>query len=228
MKVEVIVLAGGKGTRFGKGIKKQYIKLEDKEILQHTLDKFDDIDIVNNIIVVCDNDDIEHIKTYNCKKIKTFTQPGTERMFSVNNALSVLDDDTDVVIVHDGVRPFFNKQKVYGLVDEAYKCGGSIFAVRSTDTIKKVVNNIVTETVDRTNLYNVQTPQAFTKDLLISSYQKAINNEIMCTDDSMVIEQCSDEKVAIIESDYENIKITTKIDLEIAKAILKISETNVW
>lgn len=219
MKIEAIVLAGGKGTRLDSKIKKQFIKIYDKDILKYTLEKFSLIKSISNIIVVCNENDIDYIKSYNISKKIKFAKNGNERMFSVSNALDVLDSDTDVVIVHDGVRPFFDMNKVNDLIDEA-KSGGAIYAVKSTDTIKRVIGNEVMETLDRTLLYNVQTPQAFSRILLVQSYNKALKSNIVCTDDSMVVEKFSDAKIKIIESDYENIKITTKIDLEIAKVIL--------
>ncbi len=220
MKVEAIVLAGGKGSRLNASVKKQYIKLLGEDILKYTLDKFNGLEVVNNIIVVCPEEDIKYIQAYGCNRVTKFASPGEERMYSVNNALEVVDKDTDVIIVHDGVRPFFSLEKVESLVNSALEKGGGIYAVKSTDTIKKVHNNEVIETVDRSNLYNVQTPQAFSRNILLESYKKALRENILCTDDSMVVESFSDCKVQIIESDYENIKITTKIDLEIAKAIL--------
>ncbi len=141
-------------------------------------------------------------------------------MFSVNNALMQVDEDTDIIVVHDGVRPFFSLEKINSLITGAFEKGGAIYAVKSTDTIKKVYNNEVIETVDRSNLYNIQTPQAFLRSILVEGYTKALEANILCTDDSMVIENFTTAKIQIIESDYENIKITTKIDLEIAKAIL--------
>ncbi len=226
MKVEVIVLAGGKGTRLHASVKKQYIKLMGQDILKYTLDKFSKYELVNNIIVVCPSEDIEYIQSYGCNGITKFASPGEERMFSVYNALKLVDNDTDVVIVHDGVRPFFSLEKVESLVKSAFLKGGSIYAVKSTDTIKKVCDMEVVETVDRSNLYNVQTPQAFSRNLLLECYEKALGTNILCTDDSMVVEKFSNTKVQIIESDYENIKITTKIDLEIAKAILGSENEN--
>ncbi len=220
MKVEAIVLAGGKGTRLNPSVKKQYIKLNGEDILKYTLQKFNEIEFVNNIIVVCDESEVDYIKSYGCKGVTKFAFPGEERMFSVNNALKLVEEDTDVVIVHDGVRPFFSVEKIEPLIVNAFEKGGAIYAVKSTDTIKKVLNNEVIETVDRSNLYNIQTPQAFSRSLLKESYKKALEKNLLCTDDSMVIENFSDIKIQIIESDYENIKITTKIDLEIAKAIL--------
>ncbi len=220
MKVEAIVLAGGKGTRLNSSVKKQYIKLMGEDILKYTLEKFNDLDLVNNIIVVCDEMEVDYINSYGCEKVTKFSVSGTERMFSVNNALKLLDEDTDVVIVHDGVRPFFSTEKIKPLIINAFEKGGAIYAVKSTDTIKKVHNYEVVETVDRSNLYNIQTPQAFTRSLIKECYRKALEKSLFCTDDSMVIENFSDTKIQIIESDYENIKITTKIDLEIAKAIL--------
>ncbi len=226
MKVEAIVLAGGSGTRLDPNKKKQYIQIHAKDILQHTLEKFDSINNIDNVIVVCSEDDQEYIKSYNINKVTKFANPGVERMYSVNNALEILDDDTDVVIVHDGVRMFFNENKVKNLVKMANKHGGAIYAVKSTDTIKKVENLQVTETVDRSNLYNVQTPQAFDVKLLKKCYNKIIESNTLCTDDSMVVELMSNTKIQIIESDYDNIKITTKIDLAIAEAIIRSKYEN--
>ncbi len=220
MKVEAIVLAGGKGTRLNSKVKKQYIKLNDKDILYYTLKSFENIESVDSVIVVCNDEEVEYIKSYGFTKVNKFADSGKERMYSVNNALKVLDDKTDVVIVHDGVRPFFDVNKIDELIKCANKDGGAIFAVKSTDTIKKVCGNVVLETVDRSNLYNVQTPQAFDKQILLDCYEKALKQNIFCTDDSMVVENFSETNINIIESDYSNIKITTKIDLEIAKAII--------
>ncbi len=221
MKVEAIVLAGGSGTRLDPNKKKQYIQIDEKDILQHTLEKFQCVSHVNNVIVVCSENDREHIEAYKCSNVTKFANSGAERMFSVNNALELLDEDTDVVIVHDGVRMFFDDEKIQSLVEKAYEHGGAIYAVKSTDTIKKVENMQVCETVDRSNLYNVQTPQAFEVKLLKQCYSKIIKDGTICTDDSMVVELTSDKKIQIVESDYDNIKITTKIDLEIAKAIIR-------
>ncbi len=226
MKVEAIVLAGGSGTRLDPNQKKQYIQIDNKDILQHTLEKFENINVVHNVIVVCSESEQDKIKSYALSKVKKFANPGKERMFSVNNALEMLDNDTDVVIVHDGVRMFFNEDKVENLVEMANQKGGAIYAVKSTDTIKKVENLEVCETVDRSNLYNVQTPQAFNVSLLKECYRKIIEENTLCTDDSMVVELMSDTKIQIIESDYDNIKITTKIDLEIAKAIIRSKYEN--
>ncbi len=220
MKVEVIVLAGGKGTRLNSRVKKQYLKLGEKDILQYTLEKFNNNKIVNNIVVVCPKEDESYIKSYGFKGVTKFAEPGAERMFSVNNAINLIDSDTDVVVIHDGVRPFFDTEKLEILVTSAYAKGGAIYAVKSTDTIKKIINNEVIETVDRSNLYNVQTPQGFERKLLVECYDKAIKDGILCTDDSMVIEKFSKTKVQRVESDYNNIKITTKIDLIIAEAII--------
>ncbi len=221
MKNEVIVLAGGKGTRLNSKIKKQYIKLNQKDILYYSLEKFQALDSINNIIVVCAEEDVEYIKSYGFSKITKFAFAGDERMYSVKNALDLLDDDTDVVIVHDGVRPFFNVDKVSKLIESSLKFGGGIYAVKSTDTIKKAIDGDVCETINRENLYNVQTPQGFKKDLLLKSYDYIIKNKIFCTDDSMIVEKAKlGGVVKIIESDYENIKITTKFDLKIAEVML--------
>ncbi len=198
MKVEAIVLAGGSGTRLDPNKKKQYIQINEKDILQHTLEKFERIKQINSVTVVCGEAEREHIKSYNLSKVKKFANSGTERMYSVNNALETLDDDTEVVVIHDGVRMFFNENKVQSLVEKANEHGGSIYAVKSTDTIKKVENLEVCETVDRSNLYNVQTPQAFNVKLLKECYVKVIESGTLCTDDSMVVELNSDKKIQII------------------------------
>lgn len=222
MKVEAIVLAGGKGSRLSSDTKKQYIKILDKEILFRTLEKFEKIEVINNVTIVCENEEVDHIKSYGFNKVVKFAEAGTERMNSVYNAIKLLDSDTDFVIVHDGVRPFFDEEKVSELIEKTSEIGGAIYAVKSTDTIKKVIDGRVVETVNRENLYNVQTPQCFKKDLLIKAYDFAIEQKIFCTDDSMIIEKANlGYDVAVVESDYNNIKITTKIDLEIGKSIIR-------
>ncbi|WP_054744086.1 2-C-methyl-D-erythritol 4-phosphate cytidylyltransferase [Cellulosilyticum ruminicola] len=228
-KVSVIIVAGGSGKRMGMSIKKQYILLEEKEVLAHTIEAFEACTFIDEIIVVVSEEEIEATKVniinkYGYTKIKQVVAGGKERQDSVYNGLINTAQDSKYVMIHDGARPFIERDTISKVLEAVKQNKACVVAVPVKDTIK-VVNNESKEikhTPKRETLWSVQTPQCFEKDMLLAAYDFAHEKKLAVTDDSMLIEAYG-KKVYIVEGAYTNIKITTKDDLILGKAILEAS-----
>lgn len=224
--ISAVIVAGGKGKRMGIDINKQYIKIGGKEILARTIETFNAIEDIDEIIVVSPEEEIQYcldsiINAYGFEKVKKVVKGGKERQDSVYNGLKACSEKTDIVLIHDGARPFASKEIILKSINEARKNGACAVAMPMKDTIKIVdENQFVIDTPDRRKLYAVQTPQTFKYDLIVSAHNKALNEKIEATDDTMLVEYIGG-KVKIIEGSYLNIKITTQEDLIFAEAILK-------
>lgn len=223
MAYQVILPAAGMGKRMGAGKNKLFIELQGIPVFIHTLRIFDEDQQCEAIIMSVNPDDIEEmnrlIKEYGIDKKVTFVSGGSERQYSVYNALQTITTADGIVLVHDAARPFIHKDLITELVESALRHGASVVAVPVKDTIKKVENGIVIETVERSSLWAVQTPQAFRIPLLLNAHQFAVGTNFLGTDDASLIEYLG-EKVAIVKGDYNNIKLTTPEDLYFANAIL--------
>jgi 2-C-methyl-D-erythritol 4-phosphate cytidylyltransferase len=221
---QVIVPAAGQGKRMQAGKNKQFLLLENKPVLIHTLSIFEDDEHCKGIIVVANKAEIDEIKSlfshYKLTKVIAILEGGSERQHSVFNGLKALPNDDSIVFVHDGARPFVTKESFAKLTRKASAIGAAVLAVKVKDTIKKVTDNKVTETVDRSSLWAIQTPQAFRLSLLKEAHESANNEKYIGTDDASLVEKIGQE-VAIVEGDYKNIKLTTPDDLLYAKMILE-------
>jgi 2-C-methyl-D-erythritol 4-phosphate cytidylyltransferase len=222
MLYKVILPAAGQGKRMGAGKNKLFIELQGIPVFIHTLRVFDQDDLCSEMLLSIHPDDQEEmshfIKQFRIQKKITFVMGGAERQHSVYNALQRVSDD-GIVLVHDAARPFIRKALIHELVESAELKGASVVAVPVKDTIKKVDKGIVMETVERSSLWAVQTPQAFRVPLLIKAHQYAEEAHFLGTDDASLVEYLG-EKVAIVTGDYNNIKLTTPEDLAFANAIL--------
>lgn len=222
MDYKVILPAAGKGKRMGAGKNKLLIELQGIPVFIHTLLVFDQDDACQELLISIHPDDQEEmsylINHYQIQKKITFVMGGAERQHSIYNALKRIDGD-GIVLVHDAARPFIQKALIAQLVQSAKQHGASVVAVPVKDTIKKVENGMVIETVERSSLWAIQTPQAFRISLLQEANQLAERTGFLGTDDASLVENLG-KKVAIIEGDYNNIKLTTPEDLIFANAIL--------
>lgn len=229
MKISVIIAAAGKGKRMGKGYNKQYILLGDKPIVAHTIEVFESMGLIDEIILVVGEGETglakkDIIYKYNFKKVVKIVEGGAERGDSVYNGLKAVNINCDIVLVHDGVRPFITDGIIEKSIETARDSGACIVAVRVKDTIKAVNENMeVVHTPDRDTLWAVQTPQTFRYKLLLEAYEKLRIDDMKVTDDAMLIEKLG-HTVKIIEGSYENIKITTPEDLILGEGILKKRE----
>ena len=216
MKVVAILLAGGKGSRFGE--KKQFIKLKGEPLFQFSLNTINKIDEITDIILVLPEEDLERVKIFSFKNVKKVAG-GKERQDSVKNALDTIDN-ADIVIVHDSARPFATESMFIDGINNIKKgFDGSITAIPARDTIKKVENNLVSKTLSRKELYIVQTPQTFKFDVLKKAYQKAYEDNFLGTDDASLVERIGG-KVVINKGSILNFKITTKEDLVLANCLV--------
>jgi 2-C-methyl-D-erythritol 4-phosphate cytidylyltransferase len=222
MEYQVILPAAGMGKRMGAGKNKLFIELQGIPVFIHTLRIFNSDNRCQEIVMSVHPDDQgemnDFIKEYQIEKKITFVSGGTERQHSVYNGLKKITVD-GIVLVHDAARPFIQKDLIAELVESAENFGAAVVAVPVKDTIKKVANGMVTETVERSSLWAVQTPQAFRIPLLYKAHQHAEKMGYLGTDDASLVEFLG-EKVAIVKGDYNNIKLTTPEDLSFANAIL--------
>jgi 2-C-methyl-D-erythritol 4-phosphate cytidylyltransferase len=224
MPYQVIIPAAGQGKRMGAGRNKLLLTLEGVPILIHTLKVFEADAECSGIILAINPSDEQQFKSllkeYGIHKVTSLVNGGKERQDSVYNGLMSVQSVDGIVLVHDAARPFIKLETIHNLVDAASRDGGSIVAVPVKDTIKKAANSVVAETVERSSLWAVQTPQAFRVSVLLEAHNKALREQFIGTDESSLVERIP-HPVSIIEGDYDNIKLTTPEDLYFAEAILR-------
>ena len=223
--VTVIFPAAGQGRRMKAGINKAFLELAGVPMLVRTLLKFSECDAVARLIVVVASDEVTPIEqalgAVNGLKPYVVTAGGSERQYSVRNGLGMLDADADVVLVHDAARPMVSMDTIEGVIREARTGGAAIAAVREKNTVKVVgPDGVVKKTPNRAELWEIQTPQGFRRDIIIEAYQKAMQDGFVGTDDASLVERLG-IPVRVVESDYRNIKVTTPEDLLVAEAFLR-------
>ncbi|WP_013399824.1 2-C-methyl-D-erythritol 4-phosphate cytidylyltransferase [Parageobacillus thermoglucosidasius] len=222
MMYEVVIPAAGQGKRMKAGMNKQLIELRNEPLIVRTLKVFENDEWCRGIIVVINEAERTQFEQlfsrFHIKKITAVVGGGKERQHSVYNGLRAVKN-SDIVLIHDGARPFVTIEQIHELVNEAKEHGAAIPAVRVKDTIKKVCDQFVEETVERSGLWAVQTPQAFHVSLVLRAHEQAQKDGYIGTDDASLVERIGG-KVKIIEGDYRNIKLTTPDDLLFAEVIL--------
>ena len=221
----VVIVSAGRGSRMKADINKQFLKLQNKEVIAHTIDKFYNNENIGEIIVVVREDEAEFFKIniiekYGYKNIK-IAFGGSERQDSVYNGLKMVDENCKIVLIHDGARPFVNNETIDSAIESAKENKCVIVGVPVKDTIKVIDdNNNVCDTPDRSTLWSIQTPQVFDYSLIMKAHEKAREDNYYGTDDSMLMEYFG-QKVKVVEGSYNNIKITTPEDLKIGEEILR-------
>ena len=226
MKTVAIIPAGGAGRRLKAGIAKQYLQLDKLPVLVHALKVFEQTTVIDEIILVVPESDMkfvheELIIKNDFKKVTKIIAGGSQRQDSVRNGLAAINDKYDVILVHDGVRPFVTREMISRVVGVAREFQAAAIGVPAKDTIKETQDNdFVLKTVPRENLWLVQTPQAFQSAVLQRAYEAAYRDDFYGTDDASLVERIG-VRVKMIAGSYENIKITTPEDLIIAEALLK-------
>lgn len=223
MNYNVIIPAAGQGKRMGVGKNKLFLELNSEPIILHTVRIFlQDTQCKQVLLVINEQDQDEMMNLFANSPLSEkihFIIGGNERQYSVYNGLQEVKN-VEIVLVHDGARPFITSSVIHQLVEEAVKHGAAIAAVPVKDTIKKVEGQTVIETIERSSLWQVQTPQAFRVSLLQKAHQKAIEDQFLGTDEASLVERLK-YPVQIVMSSYDNIKLTTLEDLYFAEAILK-------
>lgn len=231
-----IVLAAGQGRRMGTKIQKQYLELDGKPVLYYSLHVFEQSETIDDIILVVGEGQesycrSEIIEKYHLTKVKAVIPGGKERYVSVYFALKYMNEQKNVagaaaegiVFIHDGARPFVDEAMIQRAYCEASEQGACVVGMPVKDTIKIVDGeNFAKDTPDRRTLWMIQTPQVFKTSLAQKAYFKLMERkEIRVTDDAMVVEQMLAHPVKLVEGSYENIKITTPEDIDIAECFVK-------
>lgn len=225
-----IVLAAGQGKRMGSGVNKQFLMLQEKPILYHTLKAFSDNDNIDEIVLVCAEKDMDYCKenvvnAYGFDKVKAIVLGGVERQDSVYNGLKAIKS-CDIVLIHDGARPFITND----IIDEGIKMakahGACTCGVKAKDTIKlKDSEGFSRATLNREDTFLIQTPQCFDYNIILKCHEKLNEDRHLVTDDTMVVEMFN-QKVYLYEGSYFNIKITTPEDMIIGENILNGAISN--
>ncbi|MBE5722205.1 MAG: 2-C-methyl-D-erythritol 4-phosphate cytidylyltransferase [Clostridium sp.] len=220
-----VIVAAGKGKRMGTEISKQFLPLCGKEILAHTVEKFEKAACIRDIILVTGGDALQDVRQmvqeYGWKKIISVTEGGKERQDSVFLGLQQVPQDTEIVLIHDGVRPFVTEEILERSIAAAKETGGCVAGVPAKDTIKVCdAEGFAIATPNRSTLRQIQTPQTFRRKEILAAYEKAKADGFLGTDDASVAEH-SGFPVRVIMGSYSNIKITTKEDFLIGAAFLK-------
>ncbi|MGM9930384.1 2-C-methyl-D-erythritol 4-phosphate cytidylyltransferase [Pradoshia sp.] len=224
MKYEVIIPAAGQGKRMKADRNKLWIELEGEPIISHTLRQFGADENCKRILLVVnpsEEPDFQVLsENWQLPVPIELIHGGSERQYSVKNAVDSLTDETEIALVHDGARPFITRPLIEKLIKDAAEHGASVLAVPVKDTIKQAEDSFITKTIERSSLWAIQTPQAFRVSILKRAHSKAQEDGFLGTDDASLVERLC-MPVAITEGNYDNIKITTPEDLYFAKAILE-------
>lgn len=225
MRTLAIVLAGGAGKRMGAPTSKQFILLDNRPILVHTLQVFEECRPVDGIYLVVNHKDLpliqeEVLEQYRFNKVMKLVIGGRLRQDSVRNGIEAIDEPCDIVIIHDAARPFVSPSFVEKSIFLMEMYDAIIPALPVKDTIKVVSKEgFVVKTLERDALWNIQTPQTFKYDLISKAYREGMAKKLFGYDDSTFLEYMG-KKVKVIEGSPYNIKITTPEDLVIARGIL--------
>jgi len=225
MKTAAIIVSAGSGKRFGSTVPKQFHQIDRIPVIVRALWCFEKTSSINAICLVIQKKYMDHyrslINKYRFKKIYWIIQGGRERQESVYNGLSAIGDGWDMVVVHDGVRPFVSNKLLKAVLQSAVRFGASVPGIKPVDTIKiSNNNNFVLKTLERNSLCAIQTPQAFRYDILKRAHEKARDENYVGTDDAELVERCG-FRVKIVNGDYRNIKITQKHDIVLGEAIAR-------
>ncbi len=229
MRVAAVIAAAGLGRRMQQNTPKTYLRLGGKPILSHTLEVFEKVPEVHEVLVVVHPEDLELcqrevIDPNPLKKVLRLVPGGKERQDSVYNALKVLRKEAEtleIILVHDGVRPFVTPSLISQVVAAARRHGAAVPGVPCQDTLKRVnPKGEVLETVERRELWQVQTPQGFRAALLWQAYQEAMSRQFYATDEAALVEALG-KTVVMVPGSFLNLKITTPDDLQLAEAILR-------
>ena len=225
MKTAAIVLAAGSGTRMQAGKNKLFLTLQEKPVLLYTVEAFQRCPQVDGIVVVAKETELVQIQQMLPQevfdKILCCVAGGTERQDSVLCGLKALSAEYERVLIHDGARPFVTDKLIADLLAQVTPDCGAIAGVPAKDTVKRVdISGLVKQTLQRSELWNIQTPQCFYTEPILQCYLQGKRDGYLATDDASLAEQYG-LAVKVVPAYYENIKLTTPEDLDVAEVFLK-------
>ncbi len=219
-----IIVAAGSGRRFGGEKPKQFLEVGGKPLLIHTLEKFENCLLINEIILVIASDQLINYRNiaakYHLRKVAKIVFGGKTRAESVFNGFRVIESSTaEIVAVHDGARPFVTNEEIIGTIEKAIETGAACLVAPVTDTIKLVDDGKIVGTVERAKLRRALTPQAFHFEILRDALGGADLSE-SATDECYLVEKLG-YKISTVEGSAKNIKITTREDFAVAENFLR-------
>lgn len=226
IKVVALLPAAGEGKRVGLMPKKPFLTIGGKPILAETIERLHSIEQIVEIIPILQEADMGFfletiVEKYGFRKIKRIAPGGKERQDSVYNGLRLVDTKSNLVLIHDGVRPFITPDLIKELIETALGCDGVVVGVPVKETIKEVDSDgFIKKTPLRSLLWSIQTPQVFHYGILLKAYERAFRDNFYSTDDASLVERVGG-RVKVIMGSYDNIKITTPEDLLLGEIILK-------
>ncbi|MGO9021388.1 MAG: 2-C-methyl-D-erythritol 4-phosphate cytidylyltransferase [Syntrophobacteraceae bacterium] len=229
-KTCVIVPAAGSGTRIGGAIPKQFIRLGGKPLLAHTLSTLANLPFISIVFLIVAEghipDAVEVVSGWSRQRAShvpeiSIIAGGAERRDSVYNGLKKLPAECDWVMIHDAVRPFASSGLIKAVWEGARTAGACIAAIPSTDTVKHARDGVVRQTLSRDEIWLVQTPQVFRKQIVLAAYEKAVSAGWTGTDDASFVERMG-VPVSIVNGERTNIKVTTPEDLQWAEWFLSV------
>lgn len=220
-----IIVAAGKGKRMETNINKQFLDIKGKPVIYYSLNTFSNNKLIDEIVIVCAEDEIEYCKReivekYKIDKVFKIVAGGRERQDSVYKGLMAIED-CEIVLIHDGARPFVTDKIIEEGIKHAKQYGACACGVIPKDTIKiRGTDGISIDTLNRNSLFSVQTPQCFKYNIILKCHEKLSKDNVSVTDDTAVANYYGNA-VYLYEGSYNNIKITTPEDLYVAEGILK-------
>ena len=219
----VIIAAAGSGTRFGSEKPKQFLEIAGKPLIFHTLLRFENCAAIDEIILVLSENEIENFQSFpenqNLKKLKKIIAGGRTRAESVFNGLQSVDKNCEIVAVHDGARPLVSSGEISATIAKARETGAACLTAKVTDTIKRIENDRIAGTIDRTALRRALTPQCFKIGILHAAFENADLSETV-TDECFLVEKLGCQ-IAFVDGSAKNIKITTREDFALAEILLQ-------
>ena len=219
MKTTAIIVAAGSGSRFNSDTPKQFIEINGKAVIEHTIRRFIDAPSIDEIVVVLGADRIDGFDRPGFAKVTTIIAGGRTRAESVANGIAAVADETELIAVHDGARPLVSIDEIDRTIVAAKTTGAACLVAPVTDTIKSIRDNEIGATLDRSKLRRALTPQVFKKDLLLKAFEGVTFDESI-TDECYLVEKLG-HPITIVEGSSRNIKITHREDLALAEALLK-------
>ncbi len=226
MKTVAIIPAAGSSKRMHNNVSKQYLLLDGVPVLARTLEIFQRSPGIGEIFLIVPEADIDYahkhiVDRYAISKVSNILAGGKERQDSVRKGIDALGSGHDIVVIHDGVRPFISEELIHSAIMEASWAKAVTAGVPVKDTVKSIDHHgIVVETLNRNHLWLTQTPQAFERDVIKKAYEAAYRDNYYGTDDASLVERIG-VKVMMIRGSYDNIKITTKDDIMLAEILTR-------
>lgn len=225
--VTALIAAAGSGTRMNSDIPKQFLKIKGIPVLARTLAKFEKNKYVDHIVIITRSTDAEYVselaEEFSIHKLKAIVVGGDTRQKSIMNGLEHIE--SDIVLIHDAARPFVTDAQITDVIKEVDISKAAALGVPVTDTLKKADDGIIRSTIDRSNLYCIQTPQGFVTELIKKAHTEAFDSGIKVTDDCSVAEAAGID-IKIIDGSHTNIKITTHDDMLLADKLADETEGN--